>query len=55
MEKGKRALNLGINPHSKGLDFSISIITFFPTLIPNQTQRTTIVTKLIKIIKNRKI
>ena len=32
--KGKRALNLGVNPHSKGLIFSIIKIFFFLNSLP---------------------
>ena len=32
--KGKRALNLGVNPHSKGLIFSIIKIFFFLKALP---------------------
>ena len=32
--KGKRALNLGVNPHSKGLIFSIIKIFFFLNNLP---------------------
>ena len=38
--KGNRALNLGLNPHSKGLIFSIIKIFFFLKNLP--AKRTTI-------------
>ena len=39
IEKGNRALSLGVNPHSKGLSFSWSLRAFFESLTP--AKRTT--------------
>ena len=51
--KGKRALNLGVNPHSKGLIFSRSSGSFFlnitPANITNITNKNTKITKFTKI------
>ena len=50
--KGKRALNLGVNPHSKGLIFSRSRGNFFLNLIPAIiTNITSNMINKIKIIK----
>merc|ERR550519_3255664 len=35
---GKRALNLGLNPHSKGLIFSPEKITFFEKNLPRTSK-----------------
>jgi hypothetical protein len=35
---GKRALNLGLNPHSKGLIFSPEKITFFEKNLPRNNK-----------------
>jgi len=39
IEKGNRALSLGVNPHSKGLSFSWSLRAFLESLAP--AKRTT--------------
>ena len=39
IEKGNRALSLGVNPHSKGLSFSWSLRAFLDSLAP--AKRTT--------------
>jgi triphosphoribosyl-dephospho-CoA synthetase len=54
MEKGNRALNLGINPHSKGLAFSREKCFFLPTPVPRKNTKVTIkqIATLIKSIKN---
>jgi len=49
--KGRRELNFGLNPHSKGLIFSIMKIFFFLNKLPNIN--TTI--DKIREIKNTKI
>ena len=50
--KGKRALNLGVNPHSKGLIFSRSRGNFFLNLIPAIiTNSTSNIINKIKTIK----
>ena len=49
---GSRALNLGENPHSKGLIFSRSKGNFFLNLTPaNVTSATSTNTKIIKLTK----
>lgn len=35
IEKGRRVISLGENPHSKGLNFSGSALIFFPTPTPS--------------------
>jgi len=54
IEKGSRALNFGINPHSKGLTFSREKCFFLPKIIPiKNTRLTSIAIKnLIKDTKN---
>jgi len=47
--KGNRALNLGVNPHSKGLSFSRSLASFFLRAAPRQL---TIKVKAPPLIKN---
>lgn len=49
IEKGKRALNLGVNPHSNGDPFSWLYKYFFLSLIPNKK---IITTRIVLIIKN---
>ena len=46
--KGNRALNFGLNPHSKGLIFSIMKIFFF---LKNLPAIKTIIDKIKEIIK----
>lgn len=49
-EKGSRDINLGENPHSKGLYFSRSFKNFMPNPIPTPTKANAkITTNLIKI------
>ena len=45
--KGRRALNLGVNPHSKGLIFSRSKTNFLLSKEPNNK---TIIPKIIVIV-----
>ena len=49
IENGNRELLKGLNPHSKGLYFSLLENNFIPTLIPNKK---TTVDKITKINEN---
>lgn len=50
MEKGSRAENLGVNPHSNGLNFSRSSLIFFLRSIPSASSKK----EIKKIIKKTK-
>ena len=51
MEKGIRALNLGVNPHSKGLIFSRLKIIFFLNISPSAIIIKEKIKKISKVIK----
>ena len=54
--KGRRALNLGENPHSKGLSFSRSNVNFFlspmPRRLTTRVRVNTVKRKVVRIIIN---
>jgi hypothetical protein len=52
MENGKRAECLGLNPHSKGLDFSRSERALNPKLMPSITKIMARVKTAAKLIKS---
>ena len=55
IEKGKRALNLGIKPHSKGLTFSREKSFFFLKNTPIKNTRVVITIIIVEALINKKI